>query len=54
MILEMEQACHHIEAEIATSEKEVMALMDEIESAIDAVADLKRARATGAELHLHE
>ena len=28
--------------------------MDEIESAIDAVADLKRARATGSELHLHE
>lgn len=50
----MEQACQHIEAEIATSEAEVTALMEEIESTIDALADLKYAKATESELHLHE
>lgn len=54
IIPEMEQACQHIEAEITTSEAEVTALMEEIESTIDALADLKHANATGSELHLHE
>lgn len=42
----MEQACQHIEAEIATSEAEVLALKKEIENTIDALGDLKQARST--------
>lgn len=46
--LEMEQACQHIEAEIATSETEVLVLKEEIENTIDALGDLKHGRSTKA------
>lgn len=53
----MEQASQHIESEIATSEREVIALMEEIESTIDALGDLRHGgftKATGPELRLQE